>query len=113
MVAFIVVSIIFLIGMLLGGYIFFILLIKTYDSDPELVINCLEGKDLDEELKSKTNKSTNKSTNKVELICEYHGSQVYVFFKKDDVFAGQGTTLAEALEQAMQRFPGVLFSVEQ
>ncbi len=109
MVAFIVVSIIFLIGMLLGGYVFFILLIKTYASDPELVIKCLEGKDLDEEI----NSNTNKSTNKEELICEYHGSQVYVFFKKDDVFAGQGHTLAGALEQAMQRFPGVLFSVEQ
>jgi threonine dehydratase len=36
-----------------------------------------------------------------------------MFFKKDDVFAGQGATLAEALEQATQRFPGILFSVEQ
>ena len=49
----------------------------------------------------------------VELVVEHHGSKVFMFFKKDDVFAGQGTTIAEALEQATQRFPGIKFSIEQ
>jgi hypothetical protein len=97
--------IIFIAGMLFGSYAFFIVLVNAYYNDPQTVLKYVE-------IKENQTDSTN-DANRAELVVEYHGSQIYMFFKKDDVFAGQGATLTEALEQATQRFPGILFSVEQ
>lgn len=96
--------IVFIAGMVIGSYAFFIVLVNAYHNDPQTVLKYVE---LDDESLDSSN------DNRAELIVEHHGSQVYMFFKKDDVFAGQGLTIAEALDQASHRFPGVLFSIEQ
>ena len=105
-IGFIVVLIIFLVGMFFGGYVFFRLMINAYDNDPSIVLKYLDGPET-------IDKPANSTTEMVELVVEHHGSKVFMFFKKDDVFAGQGTTISEALEQATQRFPGIKFSIEQ
>lgn len=105
MTVFIALLVVFLFGMFMGSYAFFRLMISTYKTDPNMVLKHLNGPE--DVIKSSNDPS------KVALVIEYHGSKVYMFFKHDDVFAGQGSSIEEALEQAIQRFPGVKFSVEQ
>ena len=110
---------IFVIGVLLGGYWFYLLMVNAFTKDPELVLKHLAAEyeeidDVEEYINAKTNEIINVQSDFlddcVELTVEKHNSQIYMFFKDTDKFAGQGKTVLEALERVHKRFPGNNFT---
>lgn len=108
------------VGLFLGSYLLFRLIIAAFKNDPGVVIEEL-SKQCGFETKIKpTNdvKMFNAETDEVvsvpqelldeaiELTVEQHSNQFYMFFKHNDAFVSQGKSILEALDRAHKRYPG-------
>lgn len=108
------------IGLFLGSYLLYRLIIAAFKNDPGMVIEEL-SKQCGFETKSMLNddvKMFNAVTDEevsvpqellddaVELTVEQHSNQFYMFFKHNDAFVSQGKTILEALDRAHKRYPG-------
>lgn len=111
----------FLCGLLLGGYVFYLLMMNALDKDPQSVLNHLIGQNssvkmfnsdnIDELLDSLEESELDTLNDCLELVAETHGTQVYLFEDITDRFVSQGATLEEAVSRAHERHPGTNFSV--
>ena len=110
----------FMVGMIVGSYLFYRLLLNAVEKDPRVVIEQLFGDsvkvfnndNIDELLDSlEAADDLDADDECLELVAETHGNQIYLFEDGTDRFVSQGTTLEEAVARAHERHPGINFGV--
>jgi len=119
---FIVIIISLVVGAFVGGYVFFLLLITTFNNDPKMVIDLLcksvgvnaivttNLSELNNVLSSDVdNKLDQRVVNAIELSVKKYGEQFYLYFKESESYISQGSSIDEAMERAHKRYPGQYF----
>jgi hypothetical protein len=98
----------FVIGLLIGGYIFFWLTVTAYSMNKQDVIDALDKSiSIDDDEKPISAKTT---ANAIEILIEQHGAKFIGWAADSDMFVSQGNTIEEVLKYASERFPGTEFT---
>ena len=114
---FLFIIIAFVSGVVIGGYVFYRLLISAVEKDPHVVINQLFGDEPNVKVFSSDNIEEyidfleNEYGEQLDLIVETHGNQVYLFEYGTDKFIAQGATIDEAVSRAKELHPGISFDI--
>jgi hypothetical protein len=89
----------FVVGVVLGGYIFFKLILNAYATDRTHMISLLD----------KTITDVDNAVNAELLSIEKCDDNILVSFAKNGRFIAQGKSLQEALDNTRTRYPNITF----